>query len=254
MLIEASSPLSHCQSPVEHDIGQTDTYFWPLSHTFTCLCLRVLSLHFESCLFSILFGPGPFVLQDRHVPRTSASYLTCAALLSSPEHFPIISTSTAMDCFGDFCLACDKQTNGTPFCSQACRLAELDHSLSSSEPASPIYTRQGSSLRSPGPVTTGFQLPPAIDFSSYRRDRTPQPSTSQASPSMVVSHSVPEASTTTLPRSSNLTPSSSQTSLSSLRTNQSSAGGISEQAWNELRNYASGFDQVRALKRRMSTL
>ena len=33
-----------------------------------------------------------------------------------------------MDCFADFCLSCDRQTNGTPFCSQACRLAELDHS------------------------------------------------------------------------------------------------------------------------------
>jgi ECL1/2/3 zinc binding proteins len=160
-----------------------------------------------------------------------------------------------MDCFGDFCLACDKQTNGTPFCSQACRLAELDHSLSSSEPASPVYTRHRTSQRNPGFVTTRFQLPPAIDFLSYRRDRTLQSSMGQAKSATAASHSINEtSSSTTSPRSANLTPSSSQTSLSSLRTNQSSPSGISEQAWVELRNYASGFDQVRALKRRMSTL
>ena len=160
-----------------------------------------------------------------------------------------------MDCFGDFCLACDKQTNGTPFCSQACRLAELDHTLSSSEPASPMYTHEGASQRSAGPVTKGFHLPPAIDFLSYRRDRTFQSQTHQTNASNAESQRVNEASTpTTLSYCSNLTPSSSQTSLSSLHTTQSSPGGISEQAWNELRNYASNFDQVRALKRRMSTL
>ena len=160
-----------------------------------------------------------------------------------------------MDCFGDFCLVCDKQTNGSPFCSQACRLAELDHTLSSSEPASHIHSRQTTSQRSSEPVTTGFQLPPAIDFSSYRRSRTISSPNTQSASSAAASQPVGQASTTiTLPRSSNLTPSSSQSSLSSLRTNQPSPGGISEQAWNELRDYASNFDQVRTLKRRLSTL
>lgn len=160
-----------------------------------------------------------------------------------------------MDCFGDFCLACDNQTDGTPFCSQSCRLAELDHSLSSSEPASPVHTRQAPLKRSPGPIVTGFQLPPAIDFASYRRRKTNQSPLTQVKPSKSASLSTHEASMAlTSTRSSSLTPSSSQTSLSSLRTNHSSPGGISEQAWNELRNYASNFDQVRTLKRRMSTL
>lgn len=160
-----------------------------------------------------------------------------------------------MDCFGDFCLACDKQTIDTPFCSQACRLAELDHSLSSSEPNSPGYTRQATAQRNPGSVTSWFQLPPAIDFSSYKRDRTAHLATRPARSALAASHPMDQASTiTTLPRSSNLTSSSSQTSLSSLHTSQSSPGGISEQAWNELRDYASSFDQVRTLKRRMSTL
>jgi ECL1/2/3 zinc binding proteins len=158
-----------------------------------------------------------------------------------------------MDCFGDFCLVCDKQTNGTPFCSQACRLAELDQSLSSSEPTSPLYARTGTAQRNLGLVSTGFQLPPAIDFSSYRRDKTAQSQSTGGKSST----NTPQSSNLTSsqpPRTSNITPSSSQTSLSSLRTNQSSPGGISEQAWNELRDYASSFDRVRALKRRMSTL
>lgn len=160
-----------------------------------------------------------------------------------------------MECFGDFCLACDKPTNGTPFCSQACRLAELDHSLSSSEPASPISTQHWSPQRSPGPVTIGFQLPPAIEFSSYRREMVLQPLVSRAkSSTSAYQLTADKASTTsTLPSSSNLTPSSSQTSLSSLRANHSSPGGISEQALNELRNYDSNFDQVRALRRQMLT-
>lgn len=162
-----------------------------------------------------------------------------------------------MDFFGDFCLVCDKQTNGTPFCSQACRLAELDQSLSSSEPSSPVFARhetsQGTSRQMLRPAMTGFQLLPAIDFMSYRRNRKPRPSSTQldkTTPLLTTKISMPVET----PRSSNLTPSSSQTSLSSLRTHSTSSGGISEQAWNELRNYASSFDQVRTLKRRMSSL
>lgn len=245
------------------------------SFTFACrtwhLADRYSSLAFESrpcyCCLAVfdrvtsnptssrfLFNLVIF-LPYYHILTTNKTLLSPQISYSLPKRLRLCYLIIAMDCFGDFCLACDKQTNGTPFCSQACRLAELDHSLSSSEPASPIYTRWGSSQRSPGPITTGFQLPPAIDFSSYRRERKLQLSTSQANSSASASHSIIEASTAnTLLLASNLTPSSSQTSLSSLRTNQSSAGGISEQAWNELRNYASGFDQVRALKRRMSTL
>lgn len=180
---------------------------------------------------------------------------------SKPSPFPKIlqifyHPPTVMDCLGDFCLACDKQTNGAPFCSQACRLAELDQSSSSSEPTSPIYPRHRTSQRSLHSVTAAFQLPPAIDFSSYRRERMVQTPASQAKSSTSSYHTANKA--TTAPshssRTSYLTPSSSQTSLSSLRTIHTSPGGISEQAWDELRNYASNFDQIRTLRRQMSTL
>ena len=40
-----------------------------------------------------------------------------------------------MDCFQDFCLACDKQCTEGSYCSQACRLAELERA--SNAPTSP---------------------------------------------------------------------------------------------------------------------
>ena len=138
-----------------------------------------------------------------------------------------------MDCFGDFCLSCDKQTNGTSFCSQVCRLAEMDIAPLS-EPTSPLYTDSKSiQRRSTGPIPTRIELPPAIDFSLYRQS----------------------SSTTSSPRSSmhmsSLSRSPSQTSLTSTETSQS-MHDISEQARKDLTSYASFFDQTRTLRRRRS--
>lgn len=242
----------------EHDTDQANRFLLPLSHTTTVAAAP----HWPS-RFELLSNFTPLLLFDPGLPLSASPHLQpTSSLRSCPSkrllfriqlHYRL---ATAMDCFGDFCLACDQQTNGTPFCSQACRLAELDHNLSSSEPVSPIYEREGISQRSSGLTGKGFHLPPAIDFLSYRRDRsTNQPQLNQTAGSKTEPHRAKVASTPTIPsRSSKLSPSSSQTSLSSLHTNQSSPGGISEQAWNELRDYASNFDQVRTLKRRMSTL
>ena len=126
-----------------------------------------------------------------------------------------------MDCFGDICLSCEQPTAGTTFCSQACRLRELDHYTQ--EPSSPTsysisilqssYTR-----RSISPIMTTFYLPPAFDFSLYR------------SPS---SQSI---STSTSTRSSPSTP----------------GRRLSEQARVSLNNYVGYFDQTRTLKRQPS--
>ncbi|BCR87020.1 uncharacterized protein ACHE_31007A [Aspergillus chevalieri] len=104
----------------------------------------------------------------------------------------------------DFCLVCDRQTLGGPYCSQTCRLAELD--LVSSE--------------------------------------LPLPSSEATTTTTKSSRSHPSRS---------LSPSSSQTSLSSLRSNISLNSALSNQFQNELRDYASCFDQVRDLKRRMTS-
>lgn len=121
---------------------------------------------------------------------------------------------------GDFCLSCDRQTNGTNFCSSACRLTQLDqYTLASSTPSSsprdtsitnffPSQQRPSFSLN-----TTGLFLAPAYDFSLHRN-------TSSNSLSTVSSRPV--------------------------------SPKLSEQAQNDLKEYVGSFDQTRTLKRRVS--
>jgi hypothetical protein len=101
----------------------------------------------------------------------------------------------------DFCLVCDRQTLGAPYCSQTCRLAELDV--------------EGSSRRSSEASTHWSETAQA------QAEIQPQI----------------------------LSASSSQTSLSSLK----STPNVADRLQDELRDYASSFDQVRDLKRRMTT-
>lgn len=65
-----------------------------------------------------------------------------------------------MTWLADFCLTCEAQTDGAEFCSQTCRLAELD-----SQPSSPT---ESTTQRSSSSSHHGLYLPPAIDFSVYR--------------------------------------------------------------------------------------
>ncbi|KAL6231666.1 hypothetical protein BDW75DRAFT_219601 [Aspergillus navahoensis] len=128
----------------------------------------------------------------------------------------------------DFCLVCDCQTLGAPYCSQSCRLAELDasHDTASSYTLdsrvapgkSSNLTRRGATTKSASSTT------PTSSWNSYRPyyQRT-------------------------------LSPSSSQTSLSSLRSSSSQGLPISSQSQTELRDYASCFDHVRDLKRRLTS-
>ncbi|KAJ5151801.1 hypothetical protein N7492_010096 [Penicillium capsulatum] len=108
----------------------------------------------------------------------------------------------------DFCLVCDRQTMGAPYCSQTCRLAELDRPAPEDGSRQPSHAHsRSSSLDSigDGPSTRG------------------------------------------------LSASSSQTSLTSLRSQSSNATTVADQLQDELRDYASCFDSVRDLKRRLTT-
>lgn len=111
----------------------------------------------------------------------------------------------------DFCLVCDRQTTGGPYCSQSCRLAELDRT--SAEDDSSQKPRQAVNIHSRSSTADSN-----IDTRSAR----------------------------------SLSASSSQTSLSSLRSHASNAT-LSDQLQDELRDYASCFDPVRDLKRRLTT-
>ena len=163
-----------------------------------------------------------------------------------------------MDCFHDFCLACDGQSTKGPYCSQACRLADLEKaSLSSStEPttSSASTQQQLSCASSEFGTGSGYILPPAYKFperaagysqASASDDRRPQSSYLVRSPSQQSPQESQE-----LERS--LTPSSSRSSLSSTMSS-SSPNAMSEQAKQELQEYFSSFDQARAAKRRPST-
>lgn len=160
--------------------------------------------------------------------------------------------ASEMDWAYTACLSCDNQISEGEFCSQACRLADLEKG-SGSEPNSPS-TASSSSTSSRTPSRhSGFYLPPAVNFSSYRSSKKPS-ATSPTTPHYSNSSSTPyftqsAASPSTYHRPSGLTPSSSRSSLASL-TYGHPAHGISPQAASYLRGYVSSFDQVRDLKRR----
>ncbi|KAI9756401.1 MAG: hypothetical protein M1815_003662 [Lichina confinis] len=181
-----------------------------------------------------------------------------------------------MGCFPDFCLACDQQTACGPYCSQACRLADLERGPAGSEPVSPPQRVvrpapwELSHLNPSSVSPVGFYLRSHVDFAVYRQSRHGQITSAQgphpARTAFHAAHPSPSPSSRTdLSRhplllssrsdhaSTRLTPSSSQTSLASLRSNASSTDErqLSDQTWSELRHYASSFDVTRDHKRRL---
>lgn len=140
----------------------------------------------------------------------------------------------------DYCLACDKQTDGKTYCSQSCRLADLETSSNWSGPASP---------NTPSNLTqrSAFYLTPAINFSTYKASNTSSKPTSPLN-SYLSSHTSRQVAAT-----KTLTPSSSSSSLNSTKsTSSSQAGQLSEQIRTELRGYTDSFDNVRNWRRRMT--
>jgi hypothetical protein len=154
--------------------------------------------------------------------------------------------ATQMECFNDFCLSCDRQIaeNGV-YCSQSCRLADLEKNSTAQAPS-----QLSSSASSSSSSNSGFYLPPAVNFSAYKGS-----SSSQAAPASPY-HYYPTTSGSyfappTAPRPSaqrSLTPSSSRSSLAS-STSQTQSG-ISQQAATQLNSYMRSFDQTRDVKRR----
>lgn len=168
----------------------------------------------------------------------------------------------------DYCLACDRQTSGGAYCSQVCRLGDLEtSSCASSESASPTSAGQSSFWTSSmSPSKSGFYLQPAIDFGLYRsnhplsspdpRRTKPEYGTSYFSTTFQTQTPpvpLPVPTTTT---KQTLTTSSSQSSFASMQSKTSTTSrnsGLSTQAKTELRNYANSFDLLRVWKRRMNS-
>jgi hypothetical protein len=149
------------------------------------------------------------------LPSSAATYIS----LLPRHHDQHTSVMSSVDFFGDFCLTCDCQTDGKSFCSQACRLAELDN-YTNSEPSSPVYDEGpafSQSSRRHESVSSGFSLPPAYNFAAHRSS-----SFSSLSTTATIGASVTKSSK------------------------------ITEQAKNDLRDYAGSFDHTRTLRRRVS--
>ena len=153
------------------------------------------------------------------------------------------------DSFLNFCLSCDgslaTDNDHSPYCSQACRLADIEKSGSTntawlSTPTTPLYAQAPSSYSSSSslsqslPLTTaGFQLPPAIDFAAMRRNApaSEPPSRADRSPVRTSVSSVASSSSTYQPFTS---------------------APVSAEAKAELRRYESLFDQTRRRGNRSS--
>jgi len=150
----------------------------------------------------------------------------------------------SLDWTHQFCLACDKQTDGSTYCSESCRLAEFEKTScsTSSGASSPSLDWSWSFAKPSSTPTNKFYLAPAYDFST----RPPIGSlTSDSARSKGQSSLSPPARL--------LSPSSSHSSLSSIQTASSTRNDgcqLTEKARRELRAYASSFESVRLQRRR----
>jgi hypothetical protein len=188
------------------------------------------AIHHRLCGVSASAGSHSF----RTLLRTATPSLNLTT-----THHPTTSTmSFDLQWDHQFCLACDRQTDGATYCSESCRLADYEKTSStpSSGASSPALAgpSQPWSLSSKASTPNKFYLSPALDFTNSRTYGSLSSSTSSSQ----------------APRL--LTPSSSHGSLSSLgsTTSTAEANQVSDKARRELRAYASSFEQVRLQRRR----
>jgi len=167
-----------------------------------------------------------------------------------------------MDWCTDFCLSCDRQiaqSGHGAYCSQSCRLADLEKASCSS--GSPRSTGSTSSWSSSTTVQNqGFYLPPAVNFSAIsNRHSMSDASPTSRSPLSSTPPNYYNNNNSSYPssnRTSQLYTSPSRTSLSSLQSNSQAQepAVLPDKVRNELRDYASSFDHIRDWKRRMTVV
>lgn len=142
----------------------------------------------------------------------------------------------------DFCLVCDQQTSGGgAYCSQGCRLADLDQQPSESSLSSyPMFLSSKSTIQSKTSSMSSqysSRIPTMTPIKGGAATQGSSSSSSAASPQE---------------QSSGLLSNSSQTSLSSLTSSLSPSVALSHQARHDLQDYTKCFDQVRDWKRRLT--
>jgi hypothetical protein len=160
---------------------------------------------------------------------------------------PPSTMSSAPSWEPEYCLFCDRQTDGALYCSESCRLRDFESSSTSlnSTASSPGLASPSSFNWNVPRNQTKFYLPPAYDFSK------PQPYGSTPLPQSYLSRRSGSSSSS----APVLTPSSSHSSLCSLGSTSSSGSEnpqISDKTKRHLRDYASSFEHARAQQRRRS--
>lgn len=193
-----------------------------------------LSSHIPSLVWYFGFdcNKKKTALSDQLVPRPTRS-------IPAPQYIAM-----SLDWTHQFCLACDRQTDGATYCSESCRLADFESTSStpSSGPSSPALNGPSYawSFSKPASTSNKFYLSPAYDFSS------PQPNRSAR-------HAISSHVDTARVPSQGLSPSNSHSSLCSMRSSSSvglDPAQLSERAARELRAYAQSFESVRLQRRR----
>ena len=150
----------------------------------------------------------------------------------------------------DYCLACDRQTAGGAYCCQSCRIADLETSSCGADSVSPSTP----GVFSP-PRGLGLDLNPTYASAARRRPICYDPSLSsrvQAN-QPIIYFSTQTVTSDPTPANRVLSPSSSQSSLSSTSSKASQGCHLSAQARTELRGYSNSFDLVRNWRRRMTS-
>ena len=180
---------------------------------------------------SILYTLGSLPRSNNQLQQPSTTYTMTFDMEWSPA----------------FCLACDRQTDGNVYCSEACRLAEYENASTAGSPASsPTSPRAPVSWSAARQPSNGFFMEPYNFHNAQPYGTTPSPRNSQFSYSARPKSS-PVVSKATL------TPSSSQSSLFSMQSTHSSTSTepiqLSDESRKALRAYASSFDQSRYSRR-----
>ncbi|KAI6250216.1 hypothetical protein HI914_01307 [Erysiphe necator] len=154
-----------------------------------------------------------------------------------------------MDWSHSFCLACDRQTEGSVYCSEACRLADYEDASSSSSLNSSPITQPSFSW--PEKSHTGSTTSMKLDDKLVE---THPDHPSLSSKTSYTSHSLKSSpsATSKVTKSSANSPSSCS-SRCSMRENRtypnSEAAQISQDSERALRVYANAFDRTRYCRR-----
>lgn len=154
-----------------------------------------------------------------------------------------------MDCFRDFCLACDRESLEGPYCTPACKRADLEKAKGSapSSPTRPMAATKLTKARS-SPSSSGSDN----QFQYVLKPTYTQSNTHITTPFRSSTHPVQFPSSFSRgnpgqPRRQ-LTPSTSRSSLSSA-SSSSSQDLIPERARQELQEYFNSFDHARNSRR-----